>query len=164
MTRHRWILSALLLGLWTLPISPAQATDAAESEPETQQTEEYPCLCRCPCGCTYPDYGPQPLTVAEVEFPLPETVHCMLHFPTPGQGSINFQTELSLVEAIAFYRTSFTEMGLIERTINTAITESVFSVVFDGWSGTDPGEVVVVQGVDLGGRVNINIRIENLGH
>ena len=95
MTRHRWIWSTVLLGLWALPLPPVQA-ETAESEPEAQQIEEYPCLCRCPCGCTYPDYGPQPITAAEVEFPLPGTVHCMLQIPTPGQGSINFQTELSL--------------------------------------------------------------------
>ncbi|MGD1907076.1 MAG: hypothetical protein ACFB0C_13920 [Leptolyngbyaceae cyanobacterium] len=162
MTRHRWIWSTVLLGLWALPLPPVQA-ETAESEPEAQQIEEYPCLCRCPCGCTYPDYGPQPITAAEVEFPLPGTVHCMLQIPTPGQGSINFQTELSLEEAIAFYRDSFATVGVTEREINTSITESVFSMVFDGWPEAAPGEAVVVQGVDLGGRVNINIRIEDLG-
>lgn len=164
MTRHRWILPTVLLGLWALPLPPVQAsTETAESEPEAQQIQEYPCLCRCPCGCLYPDYGPQPITAAEVEFPLPGTVHCLLQFPT-GQGSINFQTELSLEEAIAFYRDSFAAVGVTEREINTAITESVFSMVFDGWPETAPGEAVVVQGVDLGGRVNINIRIEDLSY
>ncbi len=165
MPQHRWITAALFVGLWTLPlIAPVHAnTDAPASEPEGQPVEEYPCICGCPCGCTYPDYGPQPITAAEVDFPLPGTVHSLWHIPTPGQGSINFQTELSLVAAIAFYRDALTEMGLTEREINTVITESVFSLVFDGWPGAAPGEVVVVQGVDLGGRVNINIRIEAIG-
>ncbi|NJN22514.1 MAG: hypothetical protein HC812_16710 [Leptolyngbya sp. RL_3_1] len=163
MPRHPWITVALLLGLCALPVAPVQAnTDTAESEPETQQIEEYPCLCRCPCGCMYPDYGPQPITPAEVEFPLPATVHCLLRFPT-GQGSVNFQTELSIEAAIAFYRASLTARGLTEREINTTVTAAVFSLVFDGWPGAAPGEVVVLQGVDLGGRVNINIRIEALG-
>jgi hypothetical protein len=89
------------------------------------------------------------------DFPLPATVS---NFTDTGDGSINFQTKLSIEEGVAFYRDALGKAGLTERTINTAITDSTFSLVFDG----DPsGKAVVVQGVDLGsGMTNINIRYE----
>jgi hypothetical protein len=86
-------------------------------------------------------------------------VYCLLEFPTPGRGSINFQTDLTLEEALVFYRAEFDRLGLQERTLNTAVTEDVFSLVFDGW----PEETaLVIQSVDLGGRININLRFEDL--
>jgi hypothetical protein len=80
------------------------------------------------------------------------------NFTDTGDGSINFETNLGIEEGVAFYRDALGEAGLTERTINTAITETTFSLVFDG----DPsGKAVVVQGVDLGGGMtNINIRYE----
>ncbi|NJO71250.1 MAG: hypothetical protein HC825_05260 [Oscillatoriales cyanobacterium RM1_1_9] len=61
--------------------------------------------------------------------------------------------------AIEFYRKNFTVKGLEERTANTAITEATFSLVFEGSSN---GLVVVVQGVNLGEKRNVNIRYEKL--
>ena len=91
----------------------------------------------------------------DTDFPLPATVS---NFTDTGDGSINFQTNLSIEGAVEFYRDALGKAGLTERTINTAITDSTFSLVFDG----DPsGKAVVVQGVDLGGGMtNINIRYE----
>lgn len=91
----------------------------------------------------------------DTNFPLPASVS---NLTDTGDGSINFQTKLSIDESVAFYRDALGNAGLTERTINTAITESTFSLVFDG----DPnGKALVVQGVDLGGGMtNINIRYE----
>ena len=91
------------------------------------------------------------------KFPLPGNV---TNFTDMGNGSINFQTNLSLKNTIAFYRDAFKKEGITERTINTAITGTTFSLVFDG----DPtGLAIVVQGVDLGnGKINVNIRYEKL--
>ena len=91
------------------------------------------------------------------KFPLPGNV---TNFTDMGNGSINFQTNLSLKDTIAFYRDAFKKEGITERTINTAITDTTFSLVFDG----DPtGLAIVVQGVDLGnGKTNVNIRYEKL--
>lgn len=92
----------------------------------------------------------------ETVFPLPDTV---LNFMDMGNDSINFQTELSVEETIAFYRQAFNAENLTERTLNTAITDTTFSMVFDGHaSGT-----IVIQGVDLGdGTTNVNIRFEEV--
>ena len=91
------------------------------------------------------------------KFPLPGSVS---NFTDMGNGSINFQTEMSIKDTIAFYREAFQKAGLSERTINTSITDTTFSMVFDG----DPsGQAVVIQGVDLGGgKTNVNIRYEKV--
>ncbi len=93
----------------------------------------------------------------DTKFPLPSSVS---NFTDMGSGSINFQTDMSLKDTIAFYRNAFGKQGLTERTINTAITDTTFSMVFDG----DPsGQAGVIQGVDLGGgKTNVNIRYEKV--
>jgi hypothetical protein len=92
----------------------------------------------------------------DTEFPLPPEVS---NFMDTGNGSINFQTTMSLKDAIAFYREAFTKAGYKERQINTAITDGTFSMVFDGHAN---GKAIVIQGVDLGGNTNINIRFEDI--
>lgn len=91
------------------------------------------------------------------QFPMPSNVS---NLTDAGNGSVNFQTSMSLKDVIAFYRDAFTKKGLTERTENTSITDTTFSLVFDG----DPsGKAIVVQGVDLGnGKTNVNIRFENV--
>ena len=97
-----------------------------------------------------------PTPVAQSEFPLTKDAASV----TKAGNTTNYQTKLTLKEAIEFYRTELTKLGLKERTINTAITDTVFSMVFDG---SKNGKALVVQGVDLGnGSVNINIRYEDL--
>ena len=94
------------------------------------------------------------------EFPLPETVENLTAQPgVAGTESVNFQTDLTLTEAVEFYRRTLTERGLKEREINTAITETTFNLVFEG---AENGLAVVVQGVDLGKSTNVNVRYEQL--
>jgi hypothetical protein len=96
-------------------------------------------------------------TEYDTEFPLPETVES---FTAVGDTGINFATDLSIEEAVAFYRQEFEDAGLTERSINTAITDTTFSIVFDGH---ESGQAIIVQGVDLGnGSTNINIRFEDV--
>ena len=100
-----------------------------------------------------------PRPIYATEFTLPADVQ---NFTTSEDGDlgINFQTNLTVDEALEFYRLAFTDQGLTEREINTAITETTFSLVFDGHPD---GKAVVVQGVDLGnGTTNINIRFEDV--
>ncbi|EKD99466.1 MAG: hypothetical protein ACD_22C00253G0008 [uncultured bacterium] len=90
-------------------------------------------------------------------FPMPSTVQNFTKGESEGQ--INFSTNLTIKQAEEFYRTELTKMGLTERTINTATTDTTFSMVYDG---SENGKQVVVQGVDLGGKTNVNIRFEAL--
>ncbi len=94
---------------------------------------------------------------AGAKFPMPPSVK---NLTTTSTGEVNFQTSMSLKDTIAFYREAFAKAGLKERTMNTSITDTTFSMVFDG----DPsGKAVVIQGVDLGnGTTNVNIRYESV--
>jgi len=77
----------------------------------------------------------------------------------PSEDVVNFQTSLSLEEAIEFYRQAFTGQGLTERKVLTVIEDEIFSMVFDGWPNN---KALVIQGVDLGETTNINIRFEDV--
>lgn len=92
----------------------------------------------------------------DTEFPMPDSVE---GFTDLGDGSINFQTQLSLKDTIAFYQESFTKAGYVERTLLTSVSDSTFSMVFDGHAS---GKAIVIQGVDLGGTTNVNIRFEDV--
>lgn len=89
-------------------------------------------------------------------FPLPSSVST---FTKTEEEAVNFQTTLSVKDSESFYRTELTKMGLKERTINTSVTDTTFSMVFDGYKN---GKAVVVQGVDISGKTNINIRFEQI--
>ncbi len=93
----------------------------------------------------------------DTKFPMPPTVS---NFTQAPDGQVNFQTNLGLKDTISFYRDAFAKAGLKERTATTAITDTTFSLVFDG----DPsGKAIVVQGLDLGnGTTNVNIRYESV--
>ncbi len=124
--------------------------EAEEAEEAEQVEEEQP---------EEEDAAPAEEESAEydTEFPLPETVE---NFMGSDDTQVNFSTDLSIEEAIEFYRQAFEDAGLTERTINTAITDTTFSMVFDGH---ESGQAIVVQGVDLGdGSTNINIRFEDV--
>jgi hypothetical protein len=101
--------------------------------------------------------APPPAGAQDSEFPLPDSVS---NLTKGANGGINFQTEMDLQTTIEFYRDALGKTGLKERAITTAITETTFSLVFDG----DPsGRAIVVQGVDLGGGMtNVNIRYEDV--
>lgn len=72
---------------------------------------------------------------------------------------VNFQTSLTMDEVIEFYWQAFAEQDLIEYEILTAIEDEGFSTVFTGWPS---GQELVIQGVDLGGSTNVNIRLEDV--
>ncbi len=105
---------------------------------------------------TSPAQEPTKKSGYNTEFPLPDKV---TNFTDLGDSAINFQTDMSLNDSIAFYREAFVKLGYTERTINTAITDAPFSMVFAGHAS---GKAIVIQGVDLGGNTNINIRFESL--
>ena len=90
------------------------------------------------------------------EFPMPDDASNVVNVA----GTVNYQTNLSLDEAMAFYRDVYGKEGYTEREILTTVSDGVFSFVFDG----DPsGKAIVIQGVDFGdGTVNINISLQDI--
>lgn len=75
-----------------------------------------------------------------------------------GDGTILYQTNLSVEEVMDFYREVFAEQGITERTILTNLSDGVFSMVFDGHPS---GQSFVVQGFGLDdGTTHVSIRLE----
>ena len=137
-------------------INAEEGVDPAEKETEAEEMEEAK-----PVEEEQPEedasLAEEESTEYDTEFPLPETVE---NFTAVGDTGINFTTNLSIEEAVAFYRQELEDAGLTERRINTAITDTTFSIVFDGH---ESGQAIIVQGVDLGnGSTNINIRFEDV--
>ena len=93
----------------------------------------------------------------ETEFPIPDDASNGFDL---GNGMISFQTGLSLDDSLAFYREAFSAEGYTEREITTVVSDTTFSIVFDGH---ESGKAIVVQAVDLGGGlVNITLRFEDI--
>jgi hypothetical protein len=90
-------------------------------------------------------------------FPLPDDVQ---NFSGGGgEEMVNFQTSLSMDKVVEFYRQAFAERDLTEYELLTTIEDEAFSMVFTGWPN---GKELVIQGVDLGGSTNVNIRLEEV--
>lgn len=126
----------------TLPVEPATQPPAAAP----QETAPPP-----------PQPAPSEPVTYDTEFPLPPDVR---NFTKMENGSVNFQTQMTLNDAFEFYRKALSDQGYAERKILTNTTETTFSMVYDG---APDGLSVVVQGVDLGGGLtNVNIRYEKV--
>lgn len=98
-------------------------------------------------------------SAASVDLPMPDDARNVSRLPSPGTGSLNFQTNLSLQETLAFYRQRMGQRGLRERTAHTEVSASTFKVRFEGWPGSDAP--LLIQGTDLGGVItNVNICFE----
>ncbi len=132
-------------GLETLP-EPSATAPVAPGGDETQPTSP-------------PAEPEDELAAFDTEFPLPQDVQNFTQV-SQYEGGVNFQTNMSLEEVIAFYRREFVAQGLVEREILTTIDDSAFSMVFDG---APNGKAVVIQGVVLGpSQTNVNIRYEDV--
>lgn len=93
----------------------------------------------------------------ETDFPLPDDASNLINM---GSDIVNFQTNLSLDQAMNFYRDEFGKLGYTERDLLTVTSGTTFSMVFDGHAS---GKAISVQGVDLGdGTVNISIALVDL--
>ena len=77
-----------------------------------------------------------------------------------GDGVVVYYTHLSLDEVMKFYRDEYVSQGLTERGLLTVVSDTTFSMVFDG----DPsGKAIVIQGVDLGdGSSTVSIGLQDV--
>ena len=77
-----------------------------------------------------------------------------------GEDSILYYTKLSADEVMQLYRDELTKRGYTERKDTTIVSDTTFSMVFDG----DPsGKALVIQSVDLGdGTRTVNVRLEGV--
>ncbi len=92
----------------------------------------------------------------QTEFPMPDGAFNVVNMG----GALNFQVKMPLGEAMKFYLDEFTKQGYTERADITFVTDSIFSMVFDGHPS---GKAIIIQGVDFGdGSININISLQDL--
>lgn len=127
-------------GSETTPAAPSATDGAVPAEPQSVPT-------------TSSDSDP---ATVETDFPMPSDAYNV----TEAGGSLIFYTKLSQEEAMAFYRAEYTSRGYTERAILTVVSDTTFSMVFDGDSS---GKAVVIQSVDLGdGSRTISIRLEDV--
>jgi len=170
MKKYRWMLSLTVLALAALacnavmgggeqPVDVVAPVDepSIEADVPTQEAPEEPEATEESSaeGDDYSFGGGD--SDVESEFPLPEDASNLMDL---GEAGTNFQTGLSLDEAMEFYRDAFGEQGLTERDLLTVVSDGVFSMVFDGH---ESGKSVIIQGVDFGGgTMNINIRLEEV--
>lgn len=77
-----------------------------------------------------------------------------------GEGSLLYYTKMSQEAVMKFYRDEYLSKGYMERELLTVVSDSTFTMVFDG----DPsGKSVVIQSVDLGDESRtVSIRLEDL--
>ena len=89
----------------------------------------------------------------DTEFPLPDDAKGVTEV---GNGTINFQTGLSIPDVATFYRMAYP--NYTEREIVTIAEEGSLNLVFDGH---ESGKAIVIQGFPLGdGMNNVSIRLE----
>jgi hypothetical protein len=104
-----------------------------------------------------PASGGGDTSTVDADFPMPSDASNVMEM---GGGVLNYQTKLTLDEAMDFYREEFVSgKGYKERDLLTVTSETTFSMVFDGH---ESGKAIVVQGVDLGGgTTNVSVRLED---
>jgi hypothetical protein len=142
-----------LLGLVLITLACGGGGSATEKKPTAPPADQAAETLAAPEPTSAPAGQPNHDTV----FPLPDDVQNF----TGGGGEemVNFQTSLSMDEVVEFYRQAFAEQDLTEYELLTTIEDEAFSMVFTGWPG---GKELVIQGVDLGGSTNVNIRLEEV--
>ena len=138
------------------PVAPAEDTQPAAPEP-TKVVVDEPAQPQEPAAPEPPAPEPAKGLGIETEFPFPDDAHTCMDI---GAGAVMCQTNKSLAEVLEFYRQAFADAGYTEREINTVVTDTVLSLVFDGH---ESGQAIVLQSVDLGtGSASITLRFEDL--
>lgn len=91
------------------------------------------------------------------DFPMTEDAFNVMDM---GDGSLLYYTKMPLEDVMKFYRAEYAARGFTEREASTTVSDSIFSIVFDGDPG---GKAIVIQSVDLGdGSRTVAIRLEDV--
>lgn len=144
------ILALVFASLACQTILSGNDTDQTESLPPVDSSNDFSTAPPEPSGDSGFSFG------GDSEFPMPDDATNIVSVA----GTVNYQTQLSLDEVMAFYRDYYGKQGLTERELLTTVTDGVFSFVFDGH---ESGKAIVIQGVDLGdGTMNVNISLQDV--
>ena len=148
MKHHRLFLALAVLVLASLACQALQrggnATPAG-SEPTPNQSDQ-------PTAAAAPTTNNN--TTVKTDFVMTSDA---FNITDMGDGSILFFSKMSLDDLMKFYREEYSGRDYIEREGSTSISDTTFSMVFDG----DPsGKALVIQSVDLGdGSRTVAIRL-----
>ena len=98
-----------------------------------------------------------PVDVISADFPMTQDAFSLANI---GDGSLVYQTQMSIEDVMKFYRAAYAAKGYIERKELTTVSDGNFKMTFDG----DPsGQAVVVRSEDLGdGSLLITVRLEDV--
>jgi hypothetical protein len=151
MKHHRLFLALTALVLASLACQALQRDGNAApagSEPTTNQSDQ-------PTAAAAPTTNNN--TTVKTDFVMTSDA---FNITDMGDGSILFFSKMSLDDLMKFYREEYSGRDYIEREGSTSISDTTFSMVFDG----DPsGKALVIQSVDLGdGSRTVAIRLEDV--
>ena len=131
---------------------PAEAPVVVEEEPAEVPMEE-PAEVPIEEPAEAPTEEPAaPLSVG-IDFVMPEDASNLMQI---GDGTINFQTSLSIPDVISFYRFALIELNYTEREVLTTLDDMSFNIVFDGH---ESGLAIIIQGFKMDTKVNVSIRL-----
>jgi hypothetical protein len=91
------------------------------------------------------------------EFPVTPDAANLSVTKVGDYAMVNYQTQLSLKDALTFCRNRMASRGYTELTALTSTSDMTFSMVF---AGPSKDKQIVIQGVTVGGMTNVNIRSE----
>lgn len=149
-----WIVLAALSLACSL--SGGKATEEPAAPPTPAAGQEEPQPSELPLATGQGEHGAGN-DASNAQFPMPDAK--IEGLTDLGNGQINYQVGMDMQDVIDFYKQAFKAQGLVEREILFSKTDTTFSMVFDG----DPsGKAIVVQGVVIQDKVNVNIRYEEV--
>ena len=104
-----------------------------------------------------PDAEIIPVEAIPADFPMTQDA---VNLANIGDGSLVYQTQMSIEDVMNFYRAAYAAKGYIERKELTTVSNGNFKIAFSGDPG---GQAVVVQSEDLGdGSLLITVRLEDI--
>lgn len=88
-----------------------------------------------------------------MDFVVPEDASNMMEI---GDGTLSFQTALSIPDVMTFYRFSLMGFNYTEREALTTLDDMTFNIVFDGH---ESGKAIIIQGFKTETGVSVGIRL-----
>ena len=104
-----------------------------------------------------PDAEVISVDVIHADFPMTQDAFNLANI---GDGSLVYQTQMSIEDVMKFYQAAYAAKGYMERKELTTVSDGNFKMAFDG----DPScQAVVVQSEALGdGSLLITVRLEDV--
>jgi len=141
-----FVLASLALAFLDRRYEISKAPEAT-TEPVVDKTE----------AMASPDTQVIPVDGINADFPMTQDAFNLANI---GDGSLVYQTQMSIEDVMNFYRAAYAAKGYKERKELTRVSDGNFKIAF---SGDPSGQAVVVQSEALGdGSLLITVRLEDV--